>query len=278
MPQLPAWLEQLRNVEITQRVMNDPRSGPEQYLGVNSSVATQVVAGWGQANFDEPWDYLTPDDRVLLYAYFFQLGHLEELIKAFGMIFAKSRPSDAPIVVDLGCGPFTGGLAFSGALGIGEQFDYIGVDRSDAMRKLGEQLATAATNFDTGLQISRHWASDISSIFWNQRPAWRPIFVIISYLFASPTLNVVELVTKLEHLLIKLGRGPVTVLYTNSARQEANERFPEFYTSLCNLGFKVLNDDIGTIMVERKHGTHERQLKYALFYRPSLNTLPLGDN
>ena len=258
--------------------MNDPRSGSGLYLGVNHSFATNQAAGWGQASFDEPLGNLSPDDRVLLYAYFFQLGHLEELFKAFGMIFDNSRPSHAPIVADLGCGPFTGGLAFAGALGIGEQFDYIGVDRSDAMRRLGEQIATAATNINTEFQFNRHWASDISSISWNQLPSWRPIFVIISYLFASPSLNIEKLVTDLEILLKKLGRGPVTVLYTNSAKPEANQRFTDFHTRLCHIDFRLLKDDIGIIEVERMGGTRKRPLRYALFYRPSQNTLQLGDN
>ena len=58
-------------------------------------------------------------------------GHLEELTAAFRMLFGKS-PVNEPIVVDLGCGPCTGGLAIAGALGEQPSFDYIGVDRSSA--------------------------------------------------------------------------------------------------------------------------------------------------
>ena len=278
MPQLPHWLEQLRRTEIMQRVKNDPRSGPEQYLGVSSSDATHEVAGWGQADFDKPWRHLSPDDRVLLYAYFFQLGHLEELVEAFGRLFVKTRPAEQPIVVDLGCGPFTGGLAFASALGSEQQFDYIGVDRSEAMRRLGERLAIAAEHHNTALQIGRQWASDISSISWHQPLTWHPVFVIVSYLLASQTLDVVELIKELEQLLSKFGRGSVTVLYTNSKRAEANKNFPYFRNALCDADFKILKDDIGTIAVERMHGTQGRDLRYALFHRPAQNTLSLGDD
>ncbi len=278
MSQLPAWLEQLRDAEIIQRVKNDPRSGSEQYLGVSSQVATQEVAGWGQADFDKPWNDLSPDDRVLLYAYFFQLRHLEELIKAFGMLFAKDPPTEKPIVIDLGCGPFTGGLAFADALGSEPQYDYIGMDRSDAMRRLGERLAAAAEQYNAGFQINRHWASDISSISWSQPLSWRPVFVIVSYLLASPTLDVGKLLTDLKQLLTKLGQGPVTILYTNSRRPEANKQFSDFTKVLLDAGFKKLEDDIGTIEVKRIHGTRDRDLRYALFYRPARNTLTLGDS
>ncbi|MCY4210947.1 MAG: hypothetical protein OXE97_07910 [Gammaproteobacteria bacterium] len=277
MPQLPDWLEQLRNIEIIQRVKDDPRSASGQYLGVSRSVATREAAGWGQADFDKPWNHLSPDDRVLLYAYFLQLGHLEELIRAFGMLFARGLPSEQPIVIDLGCGPFTGGLAFTNALGSERQFDYIGVDRSVAMRRLGERLAAAAEQFKTGIQISRHWSSGISSISWNQPPSWRPVFVIVSYLLASPTVNVNELLNDLMQLLTKLGQGPVTILYTNSQQPEANKQFPDFARILSNAGFSEIEDDIGGIRVERMSGPRGRKFRYALFHRSAQNTLTLGD-
>ena len=77
--ELPPWLKRLRRSEIIERVSNDRRTVGETVLGVDRDVAQQMGAGWGQAEFDEPWGNLSPDDRVLLYAYFFQLGHLEEL-------------------------------------------------------------------------------------------------------------------------------------------------------------------------------------------------------
>lgn len=278
MPQLPPWLKQLRDVEIMHRVRNDPRSGPGLFLGVSSEDATRLAAGWGQANFDEPWGDLSADDRVLLYAYFMQLGHLEELVEAFGVLFGDTCPEERPIVVDLGCGPFTGGLAFADALGSRPLFDYIGVDRSTAMCDLGERLAVTAKHYNATLQISRHWSSDISSISWSQPLGWRPVFVIVSYLLASPTLDVVELITDLEQLLLQLSLGTVTVLYTNSQRPEANKRFPEFHKALCDIGFKELADDTGTIEIERMQVTRTRELRYALFHRPIQNSLSLGDN
>ena len=63
--------------------------------------------GGGQADFDAPCGDLTPDDLALLYAYLNQKGHLEELVAAFGQLLTRSKPPN-PIVVDIGCGPFTG--------------------------------------------------------------------------------------------------------------------------------------------------------------------------
>ena len=166
------------------------------------------AVGWGQADFDEPVGALSAEDRALLYAYWNQRRHLEELTEAFRQLFGTNRPAEPLIVVDLGCAPFTGGLALAGQLGHQEWFDYIGVDRSRTMRELGEQLAVAAESAPGTPRIGRHWAADISSVDWRQPPGWRPVIVIVSFLLASPTLQVETLMAELEHLLEKLSRQP----------------------------------------------------------------------
>ena len=271
--ELPQWLEDLRHAEVVRRVGDDPRSVGESFLGVSFDIARIEVVEGGQASFDEPWGDLTPDDRVLLYAYCNQKGHLEELTAAFRTLFANN-PVDKPIVLDLGCGPCTGGLAIASELGDQPRFDYIGVDRSSAMRKLGKQLAGAATQMS---DVRCQWARDISSVSWQQRPGWRPVIVIVSYLLASPTLDATELIGQLDCLLANFGRGPVTVLFTNSPQAHANRSFPKFSEALLDAGFRLCADDTGRIRIGRMSGARMRPLRYALFHRPSRHTLELGD-
>ena len=57
------------------------------------------------------------------------------------------------------------------------------------MRELGETLALAAADLDETPQIDRHWSPDIRSVPWQRAPGFRPVFVIVSYLLASPTLD-----------------------------------------------------------------------------------------
>lgn len=204
---LPQWLEDLRRSHVVDPARSDPRSSGGTILGVDPETAMTALVGGGQADFDTSRAGYTPQDRVLLYAYYLQKGHLEELTSAFAQLFG-GRSIDDPIVVDLGCGPFTGGLALAGVLPHGSGFDYIGVDRSRAMRELGERLASTGV---LPCEVRHHWASDVPSVSWNRPPGWRPVIVIVSYLLASPTLDVVGLLHGLETLLARLGRGPVTV-------------------------------------------------------------------
>ena len=268
--ELPRWLRDLRRAEVVDRVRNDPRSGSDSYLGL-SSYAAMAAIEWGRAPFDEPWHDLSPADRALLYAYFNQKGHLEELTEAFRMIFANQTPDD-PIVIDVGCGPCTGGLALAGVLDP-PAFDYIGVDSSETMRDLGERLAASVPRLNG---MRRRWASGPAAVDWDRAPGWRSVLVIVSYLLASPTLDPVRLVADLDELLARLGNGRVAVLYTNSPRPDANRNFPRFQVAMQNAGFDMPADGTGEIVIERWEGNRPRNLRYAVFRRPAKTKLLLG--
>ena len=268
--ELPQWLQDLRRVEVVDRVRNDLRSGPGSFLGLSGNAAMAAIEG-GQAPFDEPWRDLAPEDRALLYAFFNQKGHLEELTEAFRMMFANQAPDD-PIVIDLGCGPCTGGLALAGVLDP-PAFDYIGVDSSETMRDLGERLAVSVPRLN---RMRRRWARDPAAVDWDRAPSWRPVLVIVSYLLASPTLDPVQLVADFDKLLSRLGNGSVTVLYTNSPRPAANRNFPRFQEAMQNVGFDMPADGTGEIVIERWEGDRRRDLRYAVFHRPVQNRLRLG--
>lgn len=264
--ELPSWLLDLRRTEVVHRVRDDPRSADGAPLGVPED-AMQDAIGWGQADFDQPYDGLSPDDRVLLYALLNQLGHLEELTAVFRHLFQTKRP-DSPIVVDVGCGPCTGGLALAAVLGPGSDFDYVGVDRSAAMRRFGKRIAAAAPAYDEAPRLRAHWASDIPSIPWSETPRWRSVIVIVSYLFASRTLDADALVDQLVALWSRLGRGEVTVLYTNSIRERPNLPLAGFHEKLTAEGFRRWSDHEETIEAERSTGPRSRTFRCALWHRP----------
>ena len=274
MTRLPDWLQQLRKSEVVNTVLTDPRSTGSTLFGYTREIAVQAIGG-GQACFDESWYDLSPHDRVLLYCYLNQIGHLEELTEAFGQIFATEIPENEPIVVDLGCGPFTGGLALAGILGAEASFDYIGMDSSRTMRDFGETLANAAaqTFSEHVPMVRRFWTDDLSKFEWPFAPGWRPVIVIASYLLASRTLDVLTLVDEVGNFLNTLGGGEVTVLYTNSDRNEPNRNYPKFRASLLEWGFNEIDYDHGRLRPQRTR--KDRRLRYALLYRSPQTTLAL---
>jgi len=267
---LPGWLRALRRAEITDRVHTDPRSEGNSLLGMQADEAQRAI-DFGQANFAEARGSLSSDDLVLLYAHLNQLGHIEELVEAFRQYFNHSSPP-CPIVLDIGCGPFTGGLALAATL-TDSRFDYIGVDASEAMRRLGERLASSAL---IPGEVTRLWAPTLDAVAWPHPPGWREVIVIVSYLFASPTLDSEALFHNLIALLDRLGRGGVTLLYTNATRETANRAYPAFRENLCATDFRVVKDATGEIVVKRRNRSTQRPLRYALFRRDRREELCLG--
>jgi SAM-dependent methyltransferase len=272
---MSAWLESLRRTEITNVVRDDPRSTGSLLFGLPVPQIFDEVIGGGQADFDSPWRRLSPDDRVLLYAYLNQKGHIEELIEAFSLLFRDSSIQD-PVVIDLGCGPFTAGLALAAARGSSATFTYVGVDRSSAMLRFGEKLACAAIVASGLPDGERQWVPSLDAVVWKRAPGWRPVIVVVSYLLASPTLDAAQLVSHLGSLLARIGRGPVTVLYTNAPSSAANRSFPLFRGALEGAGFVLIAEENGTIQIERMSGARNRELRYALFHRQARDVLDLS--
>jgi hypothetical protein len=261
----PNWLARLLRQEIIDVVNDHPTTTNNLVLNLSPDEIFNQVIGRGQADFDTPYLHLSGAERALLYAHFNQPGHLKELIEAFSQLFRNGPPRDPLIVVDAGCGPFTGGLALSAV--INTPFSYIGVDRSVSMRDLGERLASSAQDLGSLNCSERQWVADFDGIKW-QRPAdWRPILVIASYLLASPTLDVAAFVRDIEGACNLFGRGPVTVLYTNSPLPWPNRNLDLFRNCLVGVGFRIVADDRGEITIERYDEVRTRELRYALFQR-----------
>lgn len=264
---VPYWLQELRKNEVARIVLEDERTCDGRILGVPKSDVF-AIAGGGQADFASPCGDLSSDDLALLYAYYFQKGHTEELVEAFSQHLTGSTVKE-PVIIDLGSGPFTGGLAVASALEPPNSFTYIGMDRAPSMRLLGAKLATAAVKY-RGINIKQFWTDDLNSVEWNEPPKWYPVIVIVSYLLASPTVEPVSLVADLDRLLTRIGRGPVTLLYTNSEHASKNAHFPAFQGALKEIGLNdVVKSDIGTVETEKGI----RRLRYALFHRPTQDTI-----
>ncbi|MGW8304697.1 MAG: hypothetical protein ACWGIK_02575 [Achromobacter pulmonis] len=206
----------------------------------------------------------------MLYALFNQKGHVPELIHAFQKLTDRPQRLNNATMLDIGCGPFTAGLALANVAGNDVAFRYFGVDTSQQMCALGRELAHAAR--DAGglsLQTGVYFADSINSFNFGQpRLGWT--IVVLSYLLASASLNIELVVREIVDACRRIGPGPVAVLYTNSAQAERRIAFPEFQNRMMNAGFKC--DVVDTELLT--DGEKPRNIHYALFTRAPL-TIPL---
>lgn len=268
------WLDDLRRRRIVEPIIQDPRETgvSNTRLGVDIPWIFQNAVGGGQASFDEPLGPFSSRDRVMLYAFLLQKGHVSELTHAFGKLLPEPRQLRGATVVDIGCGPFTSGLALANVAGNEVVFRYFGVDTSQAMCTLGAELSDAAKKAG-GLnpQTSVLFIDSTDHIeFGQSRTAWT--IVILSYLLASGTIDVALLAKQIVSACNRIGPGPVALLYTNAARAEARAAFPDFRELMVAAGFTVHIEDIEVLADDGKH----RNIQYALFHRMTCGPIPLS--
>lgn len=262
------WMTQLRTTHIVQPIQNDPRTKPAGSLfGWSMNDAYKTGIEYGQANFDAPVGNLQPCDRALLYAYLNQNRHLDELTHALtAMTSGDLVPLRQATVIDVGCGPFTGGLAMGLVLNGMFPFRYVGIDRARSMQHLGHVLADAAMaagGLEGGTTIEFHDSLDLYQRLGPPRGTWT--IVLVCYLLASPTIDVVAMANSIVAACDRNGPGQVSVLCLNSAAAMANSRFPDFSARMATLGFEPRVEDSELFTDTRsKH----KDVHYALFHRP----------
>ena len=268
------WLNEMRRRRIIEPITNDPRETGVNgtRLGVAISWIFRNAVGGGQASFDEPLPPFSSRDRVMLYAFLLQKGHVGELTHAFEKLLPDPHQLHGATVVDIGCGPFTSGLALANVAGNQVVFRYFGVDTSRAMCTLGTELAEAAKEAG-GLNplTSATFTSSADHIdFGPIRSGWT--VVILPYLLASDSIDVELLAGQIVDACNRIGPGPVALLYTNAAREEARAAFPGFRDCMVAAGFKVHIEEIE----ELKDGDKPRNIHYALFHRMTGAPIPLS--
>lgn len=262
---LHPWYAGLRQSMVVDPTMKDPRETrkPGTRLGWPTDWIFNTAIGGGQADFDKPIENLTPRDRAMLYAFFNQKGHIEELVHAFGKLWPDPASIHGTMIIDVGCGPFTGGLALANIVGGAAKFRYFGVDRAKSMCALGQELAQGAR--DAG---ALHRETEIQFVpDLDQLPiaslCVEPTFIVLSYLLASNTLNVDEMFDGLLRVFGKKSLNPVSVLYTNTTRAEARKKYPQLRKRLVEAEFQVVVEDEETLT----DGSKPRNVHYALFHR-----------
>ncbi|MDE0634377.1 MAG: class I SAM-dependent methyltransferase [Candidatus Poribacteria bacterium] len=92
----------------------------------------------GLADFDEPSEDFSPEDKVLFYCYNYMPMHLFSSYH----IFKNYLPSisEKIVFIDFGCGPLTSGIAFWAAFAGQGNITYIGIDKSEKMRNMAKRI------------------------------------------------------------------------------------------------------------------------------------------
>ena len=106
--------------------------------GTDHRYHREVILQRGGANFDEEFERLPPEDRVLLYCYYYMPMHLFSSYHVFTRHLTLG--SDKVVFIDFGCGPLTSGIAFWAAFESLRDVTCIGIDKSGAMRRKAAEI------------------------------------------------------------------------------------------------------------------------------------------
>lgn len=141
-PPTPAWVDEV--------VKSD--DGDRSYHRMN-------ILDQGRTNFDEPFNGLSPEEKVLLYCRYYMPMHLISSYHIFVHTpyfsdFVTSA-SERIVFIDIGCGPLTSGIAFW-AFAQQSNTIYLGIDSSQAMRKKARRINHYGPNHDRDPFFSRY--------------------------------------------------------------------------------------------------------------------------
>ncbi len=207
--------------------------------------------------FNEPYQNFPIEDKVLLYCYFNMRKHYFSSYFVFDKIidFHKWFPQNPPtIFIDLGCGPLTSALAladyYKAKTNKYLKFNYIGVDIALSMLKKAEEFSQI-DNFTSDCQFSfiEDWFQ-ILNILEPSIESESKIIFNASYLFASNSLNEIELANSINTIMELYSQNQTIFIFQNPNNSIRNRKYDIFKNSL-----KYLNtsySDVDTVYYKNK--------------------------
>ncbi|PXY46498.1 hypothetical protein [Flavobacterium hydrophilum] len=226
-------------------------------LGYDNNTIRSQIIHFGQTNFDNGYKELKASDVVKLYSYFNMRKHYYSSLSLFERFdqFNKLYKSNGIIkFIDIGCGPATSGIALIDYLSsIGNtpvSFDYFGVDYYKSMRDeakifMDNSLYTSVSHeeYITSLNdFDFDWLANANSIFVNA-----------CYLFASDSLDEIELAKSVQNIKKAKPDVPFYFLFQNTTNPLKNTKYFKFKNQFANS--KELLTENNTIRYNNKRNS-----------------------
>lgn len=196
----------------------------------------QDIVGRGQADFERPFNGLTPDDRVLVYCCFNMQQHvvsqlyiLQKHADIFNKYFFESEYK--LIFLDFGCGPLSSAIALAryyaeSPISNGQSlyFHYIGIDRAESMLRKAKEfslypgLFRSNSTFNFLNPYANYQTTFYDTLcYFIDLHIYQNHFIILnfSYFFASPFLNVSKLINFINKILLKYPYSQICLIFQN---------------------------------------------------------------
>lgn len=234
-----------------QEVVNDPFDNHIKTEAWNSEVIkqngyyhTRQILERGTADFNTGFKGLTPDDKVIIYCYYYMQMHIFSSFHVFTSSdqFLKEYildPSKNIVFIDFGCGPLTSGVALAcyyHSIDPNKQhnFHYIGIDNCEAMIRKARKISIRAGWRDCSFEFFNSYKShkDILESLdrYLSSGKYKEYLIVLnsSYLFASSTLDISNLAQLVKKILNNNQYHKICLLYQNPSLDSLNSKWNEF--------------------------------------------------
>ena len=185
----------------------------------------EIILDRGRTNFDEPFNGLTPEDKVLIYCAHYMPMHLVSSYHIFRLHAWLFRTHFISVInkivfIDFGCGPLTSGIAFWAFARMLNGI-YLGVEHSRAMRNKAQEINQYGPNqygssfysrFETISDYSQLTELLDNSLTWDDKI---PIIFNFCYFLASRTLNINDLSDVIVQIMEKYSKHNMCIVYQN---------------------------------------------------------------
>ena len=228
------------------------------------------ILNQGRADFDEPFNGLPPEDKVLLYCIYYMPMHLASSYHIFfdykQVLTTHLRSADNKVVfIDFGCGPLTSGLAFYEAGGQGD-ISYLGIESSQAMRDKATEINQYSPRFSRFELISDY--SQLPDLLENVIAVddKTPIIFNFCYFLASETLGIRHLSDVMAQIGDKYCNHNLCIVYQNPSRSELHNNWESLKAHLTGFRNIVRSSSHNRLWFSYNSLTDERTLNRIVYY------------
>lgn len=162
----------------------------------NRTIIRNVLKS-GRTDFREAYNEISPSEKVLLYCFFNMKKHFFTSYAVFERILPSLKvffniEEYTPIMIDLGCGPMTSGIAIADLMMSTESnplsFTYVGVDIAPAMIERAKMFENSPLFSKTSFYYYEDWEEIDFSVLYATTGKNNPVIFNASYLFSSESL------------------------------------------------------------------------------------------
>ena len=231
------FAEELFNSKFIDYIRYHPQTEWNKILlGYDKFIVRSEIIKFGQANFDTNYNNLNPTQIVKLYCYlnmrkhYFSSLYLFERCTWLKKIISNQGRTK---FIDIGCGPATSGIALTDYLNSEaesqKQFDYFGIDIYQSMLEAASYLMTNQVYKNVNYQ---QYEKSIKTIDTNYLTNANSILLNACYLFASPSLEIDDLVEDINSLLNAYKTKPRFLFFQNVIDPNKNFKYEIFKNKL----------------------------------------------